>query len=192
MDRNSIIIIASVVVLIAFIATIWLIRRTRHSQARSSRARVDAMRNRYGPEFDRQSERMGNTDIAGSALQERSQHVKARPLSPSERTRYRGDWERIEAQFLDRPALAVAEAERLVSDLIRDRGYRADDTDDAALDLAVTHTGISERYRAGRAVVHSQSTDLGALREAMLHFRTVVDDLLAVDVRGEQGRVEGY
>jgi FtsZ-interacting cell division protein ZipA len=192
MDQNTILIIAAAVVLLALIATVWLIRRTRHSQQRSSQARIEGARNRYGPEFDRQSERMGNTDQANSAFQERAQNVKQRQLSPSERQRYREDWERIEAQFLDRPALALAEAERLVSDLMRDRGYRADDPNDAAMDLAVTRDGIAERYRSGRDVVQSQSTDLGSLREAMLHFRTVVDDLLAVDVRGEQGRVEGY
>lgn len=188
MDQTTIVIVAAVALVIIVLVAVLMARGRRVRETRGQR--IEGMRDRYGPEFDRQSERLHSTEAAESALTERSRQVSTRELTPSERQRYREDWERIEARFLDRPALAAAEAERLVSDLMRDRGYRSEDPQDAAMDLSIAHRNVAERYRAGSRIVSSDSTEIGDLREAMLHFRTVVDDLLAVDLRGEQRRVD--
>jgi len=193
MDQTTTLLIVAAVALVILLVAVVVIGRQRKGRDRDERtrgARIEGMRDRYGPEFDRQAERLHSSDAAESALSERSQQLSNRDLSPSERQRYREDWERIEARFLDRPALALAEAERLVGDLMRDRGYRTDDPQDAAMDLSISHRNVAERYRAGSRIVSSGSTDIGDLRDAMLHFRTVVDDLLSVDVRGERRRVD--
>lgn len=193
MDQTSILLIAIAVGVALLIGVVIYTSRQRRSRERAERnrgARIEGMRDRYGPEFDRQAERMHSSEAAEAALTERSQQVRARDLTPSERQRYREDWERIEGRFLDRPALALAEAERLVADLMRDRGYRTDDPQEAAMDLSIGHRNVAERYRAGSRILASGSTEIGDLRDAMLHFRTVVDDLLSVDVRGERRRVD--
>lgn len=188
MDQTTILLIAAAILVVAVIAILAASARRRRHESQASR--IEGMRDRYGPEFDRQAERLRGADAAESALTERSRQVRQRELTPSERQRYREDWDRIEAHFLDRPALALAEGERLVADLMRDRGYRSDDPQDAAMDLSITHGNVAERYRAGSRIVSSGSSEIGEMREAMLHFRTVVDDLLAVDVRGERRRVD--
>jgi hypothetical protein len=188
MDQTQIWIIVAVVVVLAIILIVAMASRRRNQESRA--ARIEGKRDRYGPEFDRQAERLRSSDAAEQALDDRARQLRQRELSPSERQRYREDWDRVEGNFLDRPALALGEAERLVGDLMRDRGYRSDDPQDAAMDLSITHGSIAERYRAGSRIVSSGSTDIGQMREAMLHFRTVVDDLLAVEVRGEPRRVD--
>lgn len=190
MDQTTTLLIVIGVALVLIVGVIAVTTGQRRRRERQRDARIESMRDRYGPEFDRQAERLRSSEAAESALTQRTQQVRPRTLTPSERQRYHEDWERIEGGFLDRPGLAVAEAERLVRDLMRDRGYRTDDDQDAAMDLSIGHRDLAERYRAGSRILASGTTEVRDLREAMLHFRTMVNDLLAVDVRGERRPVD--
>lgn len=154
------------------------------------RQRHERIRDTTGPEYDRQAERRGGQAAASDRIEARRRQLSPRQLTASERSRYSREWNEIQNAFLDHPALALAEADDLVAQLIRDRGFMADDVDDAALDLSLEHRSVAERYRAAHDILDSGSTEIGDLRAAMLHYRTVVDDLLAVDVRGTQTRSE--
>src|SRR5438552_11120980 len=95
----------------------WLIydrRRSRHLQ------------DHFGQEYDRTVTELGDRRQAESELARREQRVrnlKVRPLSMSDRQRLLTQWKQCQARFVDDPAGAVDEADRLLTDLVRARGY---------------------------------------------------------------------
>lgn len=62
------------------------------------------------------------------AREERHDELDLRPLSDASRPRYTQQWQEMQSGFVDRPQVAVADADRLVTDLMRERGYPVDDT----------------------------------------------------------------
>ena len=107
--------------------------------------------------------------IALVAAVARRRSLALRPLSLEQRERFRADWERIEEMFVDRPASAVMQAEELVNELIRARG------------ATLRHPRVAERYQSGRAVIDSHSRGKAStedLRQALLHYRAIYEDLL--------------
>lgn len=170
-------------VVVIAIAAIWFIASSRRRREHENR---EIIRRRMGPEFDRQAERHGGMSAAVDKIHERRETLQPRPLTPGERDRYSREWHGIQNAFLDRPGLALIEADRMVSELMRDRGMSHDDVDDAALDLSLEHKSVADRFRSAHEIVQSGSSDIGEQREAMLHYRTVVDDLLAVNLREQQ------
>ena len=106
--------------------------------------------------------------IALIAAVVRRREGRLRPLAAGERERFRTDWRRIEEMFVDRPATAVLQAEELVSELIRTRG------------LSARHARVAEKIRAGRAVIDRHGRGKASteeLRQALLHFRALFEDL---------------
>ena len=82
---------------------------------------------------------------------------------------------------MDSPASAVSQADTLVIEVMRDRGYPMDDFEQRAADISVDHPEVVERYREGHrlsllAARGSASTE--TLRQAMQHYRELFDELL--------------
>lgn len=135
----------------------------------------------FGTEYDRTVEAAGSRKAAERELVDRVKAVKTfdiRPLSASERERYRGDWKRIEAQFVERPAMALVEAEELIEDVLRTCGYPIADFEQHAAHLSVKHPRVVEHYRAGHDVMTRGSASTEERRQAMLHFRELFLDLV--------------
>jgi hypothetical protein len=88
---------------------------------------------------------------------------------------------------VDQPAPAVAEADALVSEVMRERGYPvSEDFEQRAADVSVDHPVVVEHYRAARGIsVRATEGDAGTedLRQAMVHFRALFDELLGRDER---------
>src|SRR6059058_4020558 len=76
------------------------------------RNRSAALRDHFGREYDRTVKTTGSRTRA-----EEANSFDIHPLTAAERDRYRDDWRRIEAHFLERPATAVVEADELVVDV---------------------------------------------------------------------------
>jgi hypothetical protein len=145
------------------------------------RAQSKRLAEHYGAEYDRTVEAAGSRAAAERELTDRAKEVKAfdiRALTASERERYRGEWKRIEARFVDHPATAVAEAEELLDDVLRTCGYPIADFDKHAEHLSVRHPGVVEHYRAGHAVMARASASTEERRQAMLHFRELFMELV--------------
>src|SRR5262245_34688566 len=86
----------------------WLVRKG------VKRRRARKLRDQSGPEYDAAHERYGGE--ADAKLQERMRRVeglRVRPLTRDERERFEVAWYRVQARFVDDPALSVAEADRL-------------------------------------------------------------------------------
>lgn len=164
-------------VALALIVIVGLIARG------SRRARTDSLREKFGHEYEHAVSEAGNRKRAERELVARAQEVEKydiRPLSASEVERYRGDWQRVEQHFIERPVTAVVEADELVADLMRVQGYPMGDFDKHAADLSVKHPRVVEHYRAGHRAIDGApgSASTEDMRQAMLHYRTLIDELL--------------
>jgi hypothetical protein len=155
--------------------------------AATSTARRRSLRNRFGPEYDRTVEDAPTRREAEAELRDRERRhdeLEIRPLSAADRGRYLREWERVQADFVDDPGTAVAEADELIQRVMRDRGYPVEDFDQRAADLSVEHADVVEHYRTGHAVARRHArdeADTEQLRQALVHYRALFDALLALE-----------
>jgi len=150
--------------------------------ARRARHRTAILQQRFGSEYDRARAQYGSR--AERVLAERVRHVAGfhvRDLSDAERERFVSAWTSIQAQFVDDPRSAVGRANDLIKEVMRARGYSADDAfERRAADLSVDHPDVVEHYRAAHVLAQSEEPiDTEDLRQAVVHYRVIFEDLLA-------------
>lgn len=149
----------------------------------SRRSRTLALRDQFGPEYDHAVRSAGNRKRAEHELLARAEEVKTfqiAPLGAADRERYVRDWKKVEQHFVERPTMAVAEADELVADVMRVMGYPMGDFEKHAAHLSVTHPRVVEHYRAGHRVIGGApgSASTEDLRQAMLHYRALFEELI--------------
>lgn len=154
-------------------------------RARGARGRLQR---RFGPEFDRVNDESGDPKAAIQQLSEREREHDAltlRPLDPAERERYVRTWAGIQEQFVDDPRASVRQADRVITDLLTEIGYPAQDHDRQLTLAAVEHSEGLAEYREARGLLE-RDTAVAAeggdatetLRQAMRHYRIFFEDLL--------------
>ena len=175
MSTNELIaIVAVAIVIVALIAWMYVNRRRAHLKAR------------FGPEYERVVQETGSPRRAETLLESRRARVEKyhiRPLTPEEHMRFASAWRLAQARFVDDPAAAVADADSLVSDLMRTRGYPMNDFDRRAEDLSVDHPIVITHYRAAHDVAMRHARDgvsTEELRQGLVHYRALFEDLLEV------------
>ena len=148
------------------------------------RRRTAALEDRFGPEYERTVEEADSRRDAERELQEREERrdeLDIRPLSTGARDRYSRSWEHLQGRFVDDPAGAVSEADQLIQDVMRERGYPVDDFDQRAADISVDHPELVENYRSAHGIarkhVHGDA-DTEELRVAVVHYRSLFEELL--------------
>jgi type II secretory pathway pseudopilin PulG len=173
---NNPVVIVLVIALVAAVgAAIWLYMRSR---------RTEHLQQRFGPEYDRALEAHHDQRKAEQELEhraERVEHLNIRPLENAERDRFAGRWQSVQAQFVDDPASATDDADQLVGEVMATRGYPVGDFEQRAADVSVHHPNVVEHYRAAHAIALRNSrgdADTEQLRQALVHFRVLFDDLL--------------
>lgn len=148
------------------------------------RSRTEGLRERFGSEYDHAVTSTGSRTRAEQELIARTEEAKSyniRALNASEVERFRSEWNRIELRFLERPTTAVVEADELVAEIMRTRGYPMGDFEKHAATLSVTHPRVIEHYRAGHDAIDSNrdgKSSTEELRQAMLHYRELIEELL--------------
>jgi hypothetical protein len=149
----------------------------------SSRRRAQ-LRERFGPEYDRRLASADRRRDAERELRERAarrDELDVRPLSPSARSRFEQRWGEIQSGFIDRPPVAVAEADELVTEVMRERGYPVDDFDEQSDLVSVDHPDVVEHYRNGHAI-YARTTHGTAstedVRQAVLCYRSLFEELV--------------
>ncbi|MCR6486749.1 hypothetical protein M8542_28370 [Amycolatopsis sp. OK19-0408] len=167
-------IVVIVVVAIAVLgAVIWLV---------SQEMQRKRLQQRFGPEYDRTVEESDNPRAAQRELAERERRHKEldiRPLSASARERYATEWAGVQEKFVDHPATAVSEADRLLVALMAERGYPTEGYEQQVADLSVRHAKTLEHYRAAHTTQQKRDgASTEDLRDAMVRYRTVFEDLL--------------
>jgi hypothetical protein len=149
-----------------------------------ARHRSTQLRQRFGPEYDRALDRSSGRREAEAELAKREQRreqLNIRPLSPSARSAYADRWQRVQADFVDSPATAITEADALVTEVMRDRGYPMDDFEQRSADISVDYPDVVESYREGHRL--SQLCARGEastedLRQGFREYRRLFDELL--------------
>jgi hypothetical protein len=157
--------------------------------------RSEALKGRFGPEYERAVEETGDRTQAERELrsrEERREKLQIRDLDPATRERYMGTWRETQARFVDQPQQAVQEADALVILVMRDRGYPVDDFEQRAADVSVDHPHVVDNYRAAHNI--SVANERGAastedLRQAMVHYRALFEHLLGAP-NGAPGEVD--
>lgn len=163
--------LVAVIVVLLCVVGVLLYRQRRSAQLREG----------FGPEYERVVEERGSQRAGEAELRERFDRRKSydiRPLEPAARERYAERWLATQAQFVDRPASALADADTLVAEVMRERGYPVEDFDQQAADVSVDHPGVVEHYRKAHAVHGKTDASTEELRQALVHYRALFDELL--------------
>jgi len=150
-----------------------------------------ALRQRFGPEYDRVVESADDRRAAERELRDRERRhadLELRPLDPAAHERYTRSWEEIQVRFVDAPYQAVGEADALVTQLIAERGYPTGDYDDQLAHLSVEHARTLDHYRKAHDIHEAHERGEATteqLRQALVHYRALFADLLGTEpVRG--------
>ena len=153
------------------------------------RRRSAQLQQGFGPEYDRAVEEHGDQRAAESELRERRQRrsrFEVRPLGAAARDRYAERWRATQSQFVDQPASSLNDADALLTEVMRERGYPIEDFETQAADVSVDHPEVVEHYRKAHAIQSKRSASTEDLREAMLHYRALFAELLEPPTREEQ------
>jgi FtsZ-interacting cell division protein ZipA len=175
-------IVIAIGVLAVLALGLWMWQRRRTSSR---------LRDHFGSEYDRTVEDEGGRRSAESELQERQRRrdeLEIRELPTATRRRYLGAWQMTQARFVDNPDGAVAEADRLVTEVMSARGYPMEDFDQRAADISVDHPHLVDNYRSAHRVSRvaaSGDADTEDLRRAMVHYRALFEELLTTEGEGQ-------
>jgi hypothetical protein len=180
------VIVVAVVVALALVA--WSAFKAR---------RRKGLQQRFGSEYDHTvadapSRREAEADLA--EREKRRDELEIRPLSPEAQERYASEWRQTQEHFVDDPAGAVGDADRLIQQVMRERGYPVDDFEQRASDLSVDHPEVISNYRAAHGI--SIANDRGKattedLRTAIVHYRALFTELLEEPERAESAAADG-
>lgn len=182
---GTVLVIVVVIILIVIIAgaALFVVRQRR---VEADRRRTE-LRQQFGPEYDRAVQEYGSADAAEPMLQARKERVSKldiRPLSDAERTQFGDAWQSVQAEFVDDPEEAVGNADELVAQVMEARGYPVGDFEQQASNVSVEHPDVVENYRAGHRIALQQQegqANTEDLRQAMIHYRALFNDLLNPD-----------
>ena len=185
MNTTWLVILAIVIVAIVFGLIVFVRRR-----------RSESLRKHFGPEYKRTVDRYGNQRKAEAELAAREKRVRKfeiRSLAPEEQSRFAEAWKKTQARFVDEPSQAVGEADGLVKEMttvgagakfdkgtyrvsagLHGMGAKAVTALSEWTEAEVRRNGRTYRqeYARGKATTED-------LRQAMVHYRSLFEELLA-------------
>ena len=169
-----------------------------------------SLRERFGPEYERAVQRSDSRRDAEQGLKaaasERDE-LEIRELAPESRARWIQEWDVVQARFVDAPGDAVTEADRMLTQVMRERGYPVEDFDRRASLVAVDYPEVVEHYReahdahrrhrdshrsgadqagneqarneqAGNEQAGNEQGDTEDLRQSFVHYRALFEALV--------------
>lgn len=178
MDDQTLVYVVIAVAAVAILVIAMLASRKRARQRRAE------LQRRFGPEYDRTVQELGSPDRADRELAARArrvERVQLRDLTVDERARFGEAWTRLQAQFVDDPALAVAGAADLIEEVMRARGDPSQKFEQRVADISVLHPDVVQHYRAAHELAESSrrgQINTEQLRQAVVHYRFLFSELL--------------
>lgn len=171
-------IVIAVVAVIVVLAIVWSALRAKRSRA---------LQESFGREYDRTVGEAGGKRSAERELRERQKRhdeLELRPLSPEARDRFVRQWQSTQTRFVDDPKGAVAEADQLVQQVMRERGYPTKDFDRRVDDISVDHPNLVEKYRTADGIARASERGEAStedMRHSVRHYRALFAELLETD-----------
>jgi hypothetical protein len=177
MDTTNTITIVIAVVVLLFIGGLL-------GMAFARRQRTKRLQERFGPEYERTVQEVGDQRRAEDELEARLDHVKAleiRPLSAEETDRFTREWQFAQAEFVDEPLAALQKANQLIKEVMGIKGYPVDDFEQRAADISVDYPNLVIDYRELRAIATKRDDEdvtTEEMRQAMVHARALFENLV--------------
>ena len=175
MDTTTLTVVTIVILAVVAAVVGWTLMR---------RQRTESLRRQFGPEYEYTLEEIGDQRRAEEELEERQKRMKAleiHPLSTGQRGQFAEAWRVTQARFVDEPVVAVREADRLITEVMEARGYPVGDFEQQAADISVDHPAVVTNYRAAHDIAllnERGEATTEDLRQAMVHYRFLFEDLL--------------
>lgn len=175
LDPKLIALIVGAILIIAVFAWLYVSKRQKTTAE---------LRQKFGPEYDRAVQQHGSERNAETNLADREKRVEKltlRDLDPREQERFSKQWQEVQSRFVDSPKGAVAEADDLVSSLMKARGYSVSDFEQRAADISVDHPRAVADYRSAHEIALRVGKSVATtedLRTAMIHYRSLFEELM--------------
>ena len=175
MSTTEVIILTAVAVLLIGALAWWVTTlRRRHE-----------LQERFGEEYEvvideHDTKREAERELTDR--QDRHGQLNIVPLDPQRRRYYTEQWRATQAHFVDEPVAAFEEADRLLADVMVERGYPVGDVDRQMADLSVEHSDVLGHYREAHGIAQAsaegRTTTTEDLRRGMIHYRALFSALL--------------
>jgi hypothetical protein len=174
MDPKILTVLIVIVAIVVVATAIFYIRRRQ----------TEHLKQKFGSEYDRVVRQHGDPQRAETVLAAREKRIsrlELRTLPPTERDRYAQRWAVVQKQFVDDPKSSVNEADKLVTEVMNARGYPMSEFNQRADDISVNYPNAVGNYRAAHDIFLRHGSGQAStedLRKAMVHFRSLFDELL--------------
>lgn len=153
--------------------------------------RTKRLKDRFGPEYERTVDRVGDKRQAEEELESRLARVQdldIRTLSADEVNRFSLDWQAVQTEFVDRPLGSVQKADRLIREVMSTRGYPMDDFEQRAADISVDYPELVSNYRELHEIVsrgEREKISTEEMRQAMVAGRELFERLVQPETNTE-------
>ena len=154
----------------------------------SRRQRTKRLQDKFGPEYDRMISETKDQSKVEDELEARMERVEAldiQTLSDEQKKHFAHQWQSTQAKFVDQPLIAIQEADQLIKEIMYEKGYPVEDFERRAADISVHFPDLVTNYRNLRDIVYkseNEDIDTEDLRQAILHSRSLFEELLGMDV----------
>ena len=152
----------------------------------TQKQRTLKLKQRFGSEYDQTVSELGSRGNGEAELTSREKRVaglSVMPLTPADAVRFTQAWSALQGRFIDNPKGVLLDADILVRELMAKRGYPMGDFEHRAADISVNHPGVVAAYRVAQEIAARNErgeADTEELRKAVVHYRTLFDELLGV------------
>lgn len=175
-----VIIVVAILAIVAVAVFAWL------------QARRRGLQKTFGPEYERAladapTRREAEAELEGR--RRKRDELEIRPLPVDAAERYQHEWDGVQVRFVDDPVGATRDADRLVQKVMSERGYPMDAFEARADLISVDHPTVVENYRQAHTAYLAYDRGEAStedLRQAMVHYRSLFDELVRTDERAHE------
>lgn len=177
--------------LVILVVVLLLIVLGLASMIMARKRRTQRLQERFGPEYDRTLETVGDETQAERELEERiarKNELHIRKLSAEEVNRYALDWQQVQAEFVDEPLTALQKADRLIREVMKLKGYPVEDFNERVGLLSVDYPDLVRDYRGMHRIAIKEVKDAvntEDMRQAMVHARALFENLMKAEASDE-------
>lgn len=154
--------------------------------------RTKRLQEKFGPEYDRTLNELGDRRQAEHELEARLDHVKTldiRPLLEEESERYTNEWRATQAEFVDEPLVALQKADQIIREVMKAKGYPVEDFEQRVADISVDYPDLVVDYRGLHLIAvkeDDEEVSTEEMRQAMVHGRALFENLVNKDAWAEE------